>query len=52
MPRREEPPLNHVWICEDCATVFEGVDPPDECNVCAHKYFANLQDMVDEHERA
>lgn len=34
------------WVCEGCGRVCEGVDPPDQCPVCEHKFFECLADIL------
>lgn len=38
--------LQLTWVCEYCEEPVQGVDPPDECPKCAHRYFDNLSDIV------
>jgi rubrerythrin len=51
-PKPIEAPVEHHWICEGCDGVSVGVDPPDVCDVCGHRYFENLADVCDEAEDA
>lgn len=47
----KKPPVvdsKKVWLCEECGTVHESADPPDECRYCAYRYFANLYDLEQE----
>lgn len=37
-----------VWLCEECGTPHEGVNPPDDCSWCGYKYFENLHDFEQE----
>jgi len=41
-------PSAHLWVCESCGHVLEGVSPPDTCSWCTHEYFANMKDLEDE----
>lgn len=45
-----ETPVEHHWICEGCGAVNIGVDPPDECRLCAHPYHENLADQIRERD--
>lgn len=37
-----------VWACEGCGAMWEGVSPPDACNVCTHEYFESVADILTE----
>lgn len=40
--------LRDEWYCEHCRHVFNGVNPPNECDVCGHTLFDNGLDLVSE----
>lgn len=45
---KRETKYEHVWQCEDCGTIFIGVNPPDACSECGHQYHANMADTLRE----
>lgn len=40
--------LEREWYCEHCHHVFEGANPPNECEVCGSVSFENGLDIVGE----
>lgn len=47
MPRTNaDDTLKREWYCEGCSHVFEGVDPPNECDVCGGTKFENGLDIA------
>lgn len=42
----DKTPIEHHWSCEECGTVFTGVNPPEACNYCHNEYFDNLADTL------
>lgn len=38
--------LRTQWSCEHCHTVFEGVSPPNDCDVCGSTKFDNALDLA------
>lgn len=40
------PEFADCWVCEGCGRVSEGVNPPDECSVCEHKFHESMADMI------
>jgi rubrerythrin len=41
-------PFEELWQCEGCGLVWEGVNPPDKCDMCDHEYFENMADLEEE----
>jgi rubrerythrin len=41
------PPIDpkHWWVCEKCRSIWEGVNPPDECSYDGYTYFENMYDI-------
>lgn len=37
--------LKRFWVCEQCSCVWEGVDPPENCDYCSYPYFQNCFDL-------
>lgn len=50
--RDVDPILSEVWVCEGCQTAHTGVNPPDSCPVCEHRYFENAADVAHEKSQA
>jgi rubrerythrin len=42
--------LKELWGCEGCGCVFQGVSPPDRCEVCEHEFFESVFDAAREAE--
>lgn len=38
--------LKHEWYCEHCKTMYAGVNPPNDCDVCGHVLFENGLDIA------
>ncbi len=38
--------LREEWSCEHCRTLYSGVNPPNECDVCGHTLFDNSLDLA------